>query len=314
MNLSIRTIRYFVATCELGSISKASDRLAISNSAISAAIDAMEREFSMQLLLRQRAKGVVLTAAGRKIFTYSKHLLDDFERFTLRGKEISSKLSGSLKIGYFAPVSPAFLPEILAPIVEQGEDTFFDLIACNNEQAQEGLLNGRFDVAIFLNYAIHSDIAHSSLMQIPPYLIVPEYHRFASRSSVRFRELQGEDFILLNLPGTQEYYNNMLRQFDVKPKFVLGASSVEMVRSAVAKGLGCSILNMKPATNETYSGSRIVSVPFADRFEPKLELVIGHLVGPLQMLSQVVVDQCKTYFSSDRAQFHRVVQTERENS
>ncbi|WP_299733326.1 LysR family transcriptional regulator [uncultured Tateyamaria sp.] len=310
MKPSIRTIRYFVAACELGSISKASVSLSISNSAISAAIDAMEQEFGMKLLLRQRSKGVALTAAGRKIFANAKHLLDDFEHFLSRGKEIGTKLTGTLKIGYFAPVSPAFLPEILAQVIDQGEDVYFDLIACNNEQSQEGLLSGRFDVAIFLNYAVHSDIAHSTLMQIPPYLIVPEQHCFATRSSVRFAELEGEDFILLNLPTTQDYYDNMLRKFDVRPNLVMGASSVEMVRSAVAKGLGCSILNMKPATNETYSGARVVCVPISDPLEPTLELVIGHLEGPLQMLSQVFVDRCKTYFSSGMAQLHKVVQAE----
>ncbi len=307
MNLSIRAIRYFVTTCELGSVTKASERLSISNSAISAAIDAVEQEFGVQLLLRQRSKGVVLTPAGRNILSYAKHLLEECEQFLSNGKETNTKLKGTLKVGYFAPVSPAFLPNILRPILDLSKDIHIDLIACNNEEAQEGLLNGRFDVAIFVDYAIHSDIVFDTLLQIPPFLIVPEHHRFASRSSVRFAELEGEDFILLDRPTTREYYSNILKKSGVKPNVVISASSLEMVRSAVALGLGCSILSMKPLSSQTYGGAGVVCISLSDSIETNLELLIGHISGPQRKLTQVFIDNCKGYFASDTAQKHTVI-------
>ncbi|WP_299508384.1 LysR family transcriptional regulator [uncultured Roseobacter sp.] len=306
MNISIKAIKYFVVTCELGSVSSASEQLRISNSAISVAIDALEHEFGVQLLLRQRSKGVVLTPAGRNILSYAKHLLEEYSQFFSNGKETNTRLKGSLKVGYFAPVSPAFLPDILRPILDQGEDVFVDLIACNNEQAQEGLLRGRFDVAIFLDYAIHADIKYDTLLQIPPYLAVSENHHLATRTSVSFRELEGENFILLNLPNTLEYYANMLKRFEVKPNVVLGASNVEMVRSAVASGIGCSILNMRPKTRATYSGAGVDCIPLSDPQENLLELVIGYMPGPPRKLAQVFIENCRSYFSSEQAQMHTV--------
>lgn len=307
MNISLRAIRYFVAACELGSLTKAAEQVSISNSAISAAIDAVEQEFGVQLLLRQRSKGVVLTPAGRNILSHAKHLIEEYDHFLTAGNETNSQLKGTLKVGYFAPISPAFFPHIIRPLLAHGEDVYVDLIACNNDEAQEGLRAGTFDVALFLNYAIHSDISVETLMEIPPYLIVSKNHHLAKRSSVQCSELQGEDFILLNLPTTLEYYSGMLKRYEVRPNIVIGASNVEMVRSLVAAELGCSILNMRPMTDQTYFGSRVVYIPLSDAGETTLDLTIGYLPGPSRKLSQAFVASCRAYFETEAAQNHRVI-------
>ena len=78
------------------------------------------------------------------------------------------------------------------------------------------------------------------------------------------------------------------------------ASATEMVRSLVGAGVGCSILNMLPATSVSYAGERLCALPFADE-APSLRLVLGHLGGKQRRLLTVFVKACQAYFATDLA-------------
>ncbi|SRB29784.1 CP4-44 prophage; predicted disrupted hemin or colicin receptor [Escherichia coli] len=81
MNITLRQIKYFVSTAESGSLSTAAKSLNISQSAITTAIQGLERDIGYKLLIRSKS-GVDLTDEGR-LFLYnawicpyiSRHLL-----------------------------------------------------------------------------------------------------------------------------------------------------------------------------------------------------------------------------------------------
>ncbi len=301
MNLSLRAIRYFVTAAELGSISKAAHILSISNSAIAAAIDAVEIEFNDQFVIRERSKGLTLTASGRAILKRARYFLEEYNAFLSDGLKQGAEITGNLSIGYFAPVAPAFLPEILEPIIKQGTDLNIKIEACNNAVAQSGLRNGLFDVILFMDYAVHPDIQQHMLIEIPPYLIVPADHPLGSRAQATFSDLADETIILLDLPMTLDYYNTLLKHYDLRPNVVAGANNVEMVRSMVAAGLGVSILNMRPRTATAYSGAEIACVPLVTEVEQKLSLVLGSLPGQKRRIVREFITRCETFFASTEA-------------
>lgn len=309
MNITYRTLRYFVAAFEHSSISKAGEALRISPSAISAAIDVLEQEFKLKLVLRHRAKGLQSTAPGKLVFSRAKHLLEELDTFVRDGAELSQSLSGNLHVGYFAPIAPAFLPRIVKPIIKRHPAVTMRFTECNAEQAQEGLLNGDFDVVIFVSYGVHPEIHFEVLLEIPPYLLLPAGHRLAKRNSLSLNEIGDEPFALLDLPVTRDYYRAILKGAGVEPKVILRASTTEMVRSLVASGLACSILNMRPFINLTYSGSRVVGRPLTDK-APPIQLVLGRLHENPRRLVGLFADHCRAYFSSADARSNIVAAEE----
>jgi DNA-binding transcriptional LysR family regulator len=66
LTISLRQIRYFVATAELGQISQAAVDLSISQSAVTTAIKELERTVGVSLFLRT-PHGMDLTSAGRQV-------------------------------------------------------------------------------------------------------------------------------------------------------------------------------------------------------------------------------------------------------
>lgn len=71
MNITLRQIKYFVSTAESGSLSTAAKSLNISQSAITTAIQGLERDIGYKLLIRSKS-GVDLTDEGR-LFLYNAY-------------------------------------------------------------------------------------------------------------------------------------------------------------------------------------------------------------------------------------------------
>lgn len=84
--MDLRSLRYFVATVEAGTVSGAAVRCHVAQPSISNAILQLEQEFGLTLFVRQ-PKGVVPTEAGVKFYQQAKALLihaDEMRRYMLK--------------------------------------------------------------------------------------------------------------------------------------------------------------------------------------------------------------------------------------
>lgn len=297
MNLSLRAMRYVRTAMLRRSISGAAQELHVAASAVSAAVDQAEAVFGMTLVTRARAKGIAPTAAGRVVLGRIEDLLDRYEAMLAEGAELRASLSGILKIGYYAPIAPAFLPRILAPIVSVNPGLNLYLEECDNTRAQRGLLDGRFDVIIFVAEGPAPQIAVERLIEAPGYCLVASGHRFVGRPSVTLSELADEPLVLLDRPVAKTHYLDLLESAGKAFSIVATANTTEMVRALVGAGLGCAILNMRPATSRSYAGDNTACLPIAQSCAG-LTLSLGHVPGPRRRIVQVFAEACHAYFQT----------------
>ncbi len=300
MRVSIKALNHFLHAAERGSIAKAAADLNVVPSAISNAIDVVEREFELQLVQRYPAKGIRPTAAGLAIMHKIRHLVEEYNTLFLEGTELRTALSGSLSIGYYAPVAPAFMPAIIAPLVRDHPDIKINLKEVDNERAQAGLLDGEFDLILFVAENVRTGITCQALLEAPPYVLLPPDHAMRNRKKVTQTDLHGEPLVLLDLPMSNEYYRNLAGDAGHPANIVATASTHEMVRSLVGAGIGCSILNMRPATAVTYAGDEVLAVPFRGDARA-LKLALGHMGGKPRRLVQAFMDATRDYFTGAAA-------------
>jgi DNA-binding transcriptional LysR family regulator len=93
-------------------------------------------------------------------------------------------------------------------------------------------------------------------------------------------------FILLDLPHSREYFRSIFLARGLEPEVRYSTPSLEMVRGLVAHGLGVSLLNVRPAGDRVYDGSRLACRPLAEAV-PGLRIV---LVRPAQLRPTRAVD------------------------
>jgi DNA-binding transcriptional LysR family regulator len=120
MAISLKAMEYFTTALRHGNISKAATELNIAASAIGAAIDQVEAAFDLTLTIRQRSRGIEANASGRQVAQKFERLLEDYAAILTEGIDLKQALSGTLRIGYYAPIAPAFLPHILSSFVPPG--------------------------------------------------------------------------------------------------------------------------------------------------------------------------------------------------
>lgn len=303
MTVSIQSMRYFTTALAHGSISGAAVELNVAASAVSAAIDRIEAHFQLTLVNRFRSRGITATTSGRVLERKFNHLLEEFEAVMTAGSDLQGALTGELRIGYYAPVAPAFLPDILTDLAGADGQVTLHLEECDNDRAQEGFLAGDFDAILFVSDAALPQITFDVLIEAPVYCLTAPDHPLARRACVRLKDLAEETMIVLNRPIAVDYYQQMFRAAGHNSAKIAYANSTEMVRSLVGAGHGCAVLNMLPTTDVSYAGDRLVAMPIRDTLPP-LTLALGYdKANPRRMVRQFVT-RCLSYFGEGAGHRH----------
>ncbi|WP_237217490.1 LysR family transcriptional regulator [Ruegeria lacuscaerulensis] len=289
-------MEYFTTALRHGNIAKAAAELNIAASAVSSAIDQVEAEFDLTLVIRQRARGIQPNAAGRDVARKCEHLLEDYRSLLIEGAELKQSHSGTLRVGYYAPIAPAFLPQIFDTFLSHRTGVTLELQECNNDEVQDGLLYGTYDAILFVAEGVRPSIEFTPLITAPPYCLLPQSHPLADQDAVTMAQISKEPLVVLNRPLAASYYKGLFQSRTRQVPIAAYANSTEMVRSLVAAGRGCAILNMLPLTSETYVGAPVVARPISDTLPP-LTLALGYDSARPRRIVQEFAQACRDYFS-----------------
>lgn len=304
-DISLRALRYFMAAIRAGSISEAAKIVNVVPSAVHTAVNQVEQAFGLQLTIRNRAKGISLTATGLQMVPKIQNLLDEYESLMRDGGDMRTQVSGVLRVGYYAPAAPAFMPQIIERILDKNADVTVKFTECDNQSAQDGLISGAYDVIVCVANAMKPGITYETLLEVPAYALVPEGHLFATRPSISMQNFCHENIVLLDLPVVSEYYASQFDQAGIAPNVIATATSLEMVRSLVGRGVGCSLLHMAVANELTYTGDKVIAVPLDPAVET-FKIVLGHLAGNPRRLVQAFIAELRSYFEDEGAEILRV--------
>jgi molybdate transport repressor ModE-like protein len=145
--MEIRELRAFAAVAEEGSLSAAARRLHLSQSALSQTIKSLERQLSVQLLLRSRT-GVATTEAGAILLREGRELIAQYER-TLAAVAASDGASpGNLKVGIPLELPAELLPGVLAELSTTFPLTRVEVSHASSVSQMAELEAGRLDLAL----------------------------------------------------------------------------------------------------------------------------------------------------------------------
>ncbi|MDQ0769469.1 DNA-binding transcriptional LysR family regulator [Pseudarthrobacter defluvii] len=264
---TLTQLRYFAVVAELESMTAAAERLLVTQSTLSTAIAQLEVSLSTQLFVRPRTRGLRLSPLGRQLAQDIKVLLEHADSLYESARGLATSLVGELKVGVFSPLAPFRLPTILQTFEVQHPGIEVSVLEADLASLQTALLEGQCDVALTYNLGLGRGFTHQVLELVPPHVLVHAGHPAASRPerSIALRDLDGEASVVLDLPYSREYYEQLYAIAGVVPKVRHRFAGYETVRSFVAKGHGYALLNQRIHSDLTYSGGRVVVVGSPDR-------------------------------------------------
>lgn len=296
-DFSLAQLRYFTVTAELKNMTAAARQLNISQSAISAAIMQLERQFRVQLFVRKHSRGLALTQSGKRLLAEVRHFLAEADQLSEVGRSLSGHLSGSLAVGCFLTLGPFYLPRLLADFRMLYPDVRVSLVEGDAKELEGELLHGGCEVALLYGVEMSKDIAVEILFRMSYHILLPADHPRAAAGGIRLRDLADEPMVLLDRPYSTEYFHQIMAEAGLDPQISYRSSNFETVRALVASGHGFSLLNQRPASGMTYDGRHVVSLPVLDcpRDVPVVVATVRG-VSPTPR-AQAFIDRCRALLS-----------------
>ncbi|MFC6854655.1 LysR family transcriptional regulator [Marivibrio halodurans] len=265
--MNFRQIKYFVATAELGQVSRAAMELSISQSAITTAIKDLESRVGTRLFDRT-TQGMELTQSGRRFLETAYRLLATIEE-ALNPGATDEEVSGTLSVAATYTVLGYFLPQHLERLERRYPNVRIQLHEQSREMIEDGLVTNRFDMAVVLTSNVNNpELTTETLLSSRRRLWVPTNHHMLDRQSVGFKEIAGEPYIMLTVDEAAHTALRYWSRTEHQPSIRLRTSSVEAVRSIVANGQGVAILSDMVYRPWSLEGKRIETIIPAEPVPP----------------------------------------------
>lgn len=244
MSLTIRQLRYFIATAEAGKMSAAAAQCGVSQSAITVAMRDLEYQLGSDLFLRHQS-GVTLTTDGHQFLRKAREVMVAMTEATRGLGGQRSESLGSLTIGVTYTVVGYYLGPHLLRFRRRFPALSLKVVQLERPQLEAALVSEEIDVAIMLvsNLSARSKISVQSLQSSPRRLWLPPNHPLSRQKSVTLHDAAREPYIMLTVDEAEDTTLRYWKQAGVEPNVILSTSSIEAVRSFVAGGLGITILS-----------------------------------------------------------------------
>lgn len=268
INYELYQIFYYVAA--LGNITAAANRLFLSQSTVSRAIQNLEKELNCTLFLRSQ-KGMELTSDGSYLFSHVKKAFLEISIAENHLQTVSALEKGFLRIGVTEMTLNYYLLERLQKFREAYPGIQVSLSFEQTKTALTELRENTLDIAV-LTTPIPQDeqICQQPLCEIQDVLIGGTRFRHLAGRKVSITELENEDFILMEKgTSTWKYVRNYFEQHDTTINEQYHVCSLSLIRSMAEMNMGLGIL--PEIYLREYDGSDLFEVDLIDPL-PKREI------------------------------------------
>jgi DNA-binding transcriptional LysR family regulator len=280
VKFTLKQCAYFRAVAATGGISQAARQLNISQPSVSQAIDKLEILTGLKLFDRHHARGLTLTVHGRLFLDQVINLEAAAERVRIEAEALVLETAGEIRLGVFHTLAPFFLPKLISGFQKQMPKVTIRPFEMSLAELDDALTEGRIDLALTYDFGNQPDGRKSiNLAAMPPRAIVAAQHPLAQKGCVSVAELHDEPYVMLNGPGSREYFDQLLSELGLSPKIAYASTSMETVRSAVAAGLGYTFLAMQPPSSATYDDGRLKALDVDPRPKELTIVLVGKQDG-----------------------------------
>lgn len=243
--MTLEQLRIFVAVAEQQHLTRAAGRLNLTQSAVSAAVAALEARYGVALFDRI-GRGIVLTEAGRAFLPEARAVLARAAAAEQVLLDTDAGLRGQLRLVASQTVGTYWIAGRMARFgaIYPGVDLHLDIT--NTELAAARVLSGEADIGIVEGQVGDPRLAVVALQGDSMQLVLPARHALAGRP-LGPDDWAGLRFVVREAgSGTRAILEAHLVEMGLQleaSRIVLELPSNEAIRRAVEEGVGAAVLS-----------------------------------------------------------------------
>lgn len=273
MRYTLRQLEVFLAIAKYKNTSLAADALHMSQSAASAALQALEKNHDIQLFDR-KGKRLELNAIGKTLRRSAESLLAHAEEFNR--ELVGHEKTGHLKIGASFTIANYHAVTHLAEYLDEFPEAEVEFVAGNSPDIVSLVLNYEVDLGM-----IESEVNHKSLQTIPwidDELLVfcSSEHPLAKKEKITTNDLINSRWVLREPDsGARQAFENAFTKQLPQMNIYLEFKHNESIKRAVESGLGIGCLSETVLRSNFRDGTLVpLKVPKKHRMQRKFYFVL----------------------------------------
>ena len=292
--MTLDQLRIFVAVAEREHVTQAAAALGLTQSAVSAAIAALEARHDTRLFDRV-GRRIELTSAGKAFLDEARAVIARAEAAELMLSELGSRAKGAINVAASQTIASYWLPPRLVRFRETEPEVDVRLEQGNTSAVIEAVKEGTADIGFVEGEVKNGALAVAEIGIDEMVLVVAPEHALAARRGLKPADLAAADWIVREPgSGTRSEAENALTALGIlihERRIAMVLPSNEAVRAAVEAGAGIAALS-ELVVAESIAAGRL------KRLKPALGrrafYVVRHKERRLSKAAEALIDHCKS--------------------
>jgi DNA-binding transcriptional LysR family regulator len=240
--MELRQLEYFQMASRLKNITRAAERLRVSQPNITVAIKKLEAELGIQLFDRSQ-KQLSLTPEGAVFLNRIEVALRNIQDAVLEVNDYKQLQKGMIKIGIPPMIGAYLFPKIFSSFQRRYSHLDIYLYEELSMAIREHLICDDLDFGIVIISDASPSLQSLSMATSQIVACLPENHPLAAQKSVSLADVQDADLIMLK---EGSFIRHLLQQkfkaASITPNIVLESNQIETIKGLIKNGVGTAFL------------------------------------------------------------------------
>lgn len=251
--MELYQLRSFVTIAKVGQLTRAAEKLHISQPALSAQLKALEDELELTLFERT-SNGMELTAAGKQMLEEAEKILSAAQALHNEARALKGEVAGKASIGTLSDPEFIRLGEFMSAAVARYPLLDLELRQEITGAALEHVRDGSLDASFYYGERTHPNVARLPLREITYRITAPAEWRERVKDA-GWKEIAEQSWIIPPPISTHhQLVYALLRQHGVEPTRVVEADQEDVISTLVISGVGLALMREDLALEKAAAG------------------------------------------------------------
>lgn len=251
--MELYQLRSFIAVADAGHLTRAAEKLHLSQPALSAQIKALEDELDLPLFDRTPS-GMLLTAAGKRLLAEAEKVLAAAQALRAEARALRGEVAGTLRVGTVSDPDLIRLGELMTLTVERYPLLQVELHQVVSGEAFEQVRAGELDASFYFGELAHPGVAGLALRELVYRVVAPA--AWGERvAGADWSEIAALPWIRTPPISTHhQLVEALFRRHGVEPTKVVEANQEALVSTLVTSGVGLALMREDLAREKEAAG------------------------------------------------------------
>jgi len=238
MNVELRHLQLVEAITAEGSVTRAAERLNVTQSALSHQLREIEDRLGTPLFLRVNRR-LALAPAGERLLASARRVLADVRAAEEDIARLANHQDGVIRVSTACYTCYSWLPPLLAPFHKRFPRVDVEIVPEVTRSAVDALVERRIDLALVHETRRDARVRLTPVFEDEIVVITPRGHALAKKPFVVAGDLVNEN-VILHSPSEESFFGRQVRAAGVRPRKFSHVTLTEAIVELVRAGLGVS--------------------------------------------------------------------------